>query len=100
MLESAPAIVSYNFEDIDWAAVAVQAGYDAIVNEMNALGSSTWVSQVVFDPFFTASSPVALTVNNGSENIAAFGVSGQLFFYWMDSSGAWHQELVAPAGAN
>jgi hypothetical protein len=101
-VDSAPAIVAYN-EGVNYAAVVFQAGpLDEIVNAMNPEGDSTWevyVVNVSLPPWLTAASPVSATVNNGSENIAAFGVSGQLYFYWF-GSGGWHQELVAPGGAN
>jgi hypothetical protein len=49
-------------------------------------------------------SDVAVTENNGSENLAYFGFSdgseGNLEFAWADSAGQFHQEVVAPAGVN
>jgi hypothetical protein len=36
-----------------------------------------------------------VTDNNGSQNIAAFGASGNLLFYGPDSTGAWQQEVVS-----
>jgi hypothetical protein len=102
---SAPSIVAYNFEDLDWAGIAYQAGVlDSLVYAMNAQGSSVWPLDAVntaTPDWFLAASPVAVTVNDYMVNIAAFGVSGQLYFYWTDgSSGTWHQELVAPGTAD
>ena len=102
-VESAPSIVAYNFEDLNWAGVAFQGPIASLDNYMNANGSSAWPSQIVGPspfPILTASSPVSVTANNGSENIAAFGADGQLYFYWADSDLNWHQEEVAPIGAN
>jgi hypothetical protein len=61
-------------------------------------GSGTWNSTQVIngalsDPDKTASNP-SITVNNGSVNIAVEGETGDLWFYWEDSSGAFHQETV------
>ena len=102
-VDSAPAIVAFNTLDLPYVAVPFQAGpEDSIVNPMQAQGDSTWELQVVnvaLPPWLIAASPVSVTVNNGTENIASFGVSGQLWFYWF-GTGAWHQELVAPGGAN
>ena len=46
-------------------------------------------------PGTVASNP-SITVNNGSVNIAVEGDTGDLWFYWEDSSGAFHQETVTP----
>ena len=64
-------------------------------------GSGTWTSTQVIngglsDPGKTASNP-SITVNNGSVNIAVEGESGDLWFFWEDSSGAFHQETVDTA---
>jgi len=40
-------------------------------------------------------------MNNGSVNIAVFASSGDPDFYWQDSSGTFHQEVVSsPASIN
>ena len=43
--------------------------------------------------------PATVTRNNGSENIAVFGVLGDLDFYWQGSRG-FEEEIVAVAGIN
>jgi hypothetical protein len=35
-----------------------------------------------------------VTDNNGSENIAVFDATGNLVFYWRDSSGAFWKETI------
>jgi hypothetical protein len=39
----------------------------------------------------TVASNASITVNNGSVNIAAEGDTGDLWFFWEDNSGAFHQ---------
>jgi hypothetical protein len=39
----------------------------------------------------------SITMNDGSVNIAVEGYLGDLWFYWQDSSGAFHQETVDTA---
>ena len=36
----------------------------------------------------------SITMNDGSVNIAVEGEPGDLWFFWQDSSGAFHQETV------
>ena len=36
-----------------------------------------------------------VTRNNGSENVAVFGLGGGLDFYWQDSAGDFLEEIVA-----
>jgi hypothetical protein len=45
----------------------------------------------------TVASNASITVNNGSVNIAVEGESGDLWFFWEDSSGAFDQETVDTA---
>jgi hypothetical protein len=54
----------------------------------------------VNNPGPQAASAATVTINQGSENIAVFGTAGDLEFYWEDSTGAFHEETVAAAGAN
>jgi hypothetical protein len=54
----------------------------------------------LFPGWGIADSTPTVTMNDGSENLATFGASGNLYFYWQDSSGAFQQELVAPASIN
>src|ERR1700691_1035153 len=72
------------------------SGYMGVSSSVG--GSGTWTSTQVIngglsDPDKTASNP-SITVNNGSVNIAVEGESGDLWFYWEDSSGSFHQETV------
>jgi hypothetical protein len=62
-------------------------------------GSGTWQYQAAYGDGGAGAAPAA-TMNNGSLNIAVFASSGDLDFYWQDSSGAYHQELVSPASLN
>jgi hypothetical protein len=66
---------------------------------LNANGSGTWQALDVHGAHIAASAPGA-TVNNDSENIAVFAPSGDLDFYWEDSTGKYHAEEVAAAGFN
>jgi hypothetical protein len=93
---SAPSITTYSDEDgQDWVGVAAQGPLDSLLNYVNANGSGIWLPQVVSDFFFAAGSAPTVTVNNGSENIAAFGASGNLLFYGPGSNGLWQQEVVS-----
>jgi hypothetical protein len=44
-------------------------------------------------PGKTAGNP-SIAMNDGSVNIAVEGEPGDLWFFWQDSSGAFHQETV------
>jgi hypothetical protein len=93
---SAPSITTYTDEDgQDWAGVVAQGPLDSLLNYVNANGSGIWLPQVVSDFFFAAGSAPTVTNNNGSENIAAFGASGNLLFYGPGSNGVWQQEVVS-----
>ena len=68
------------------------------------MGVSTWITHLLQQQYSTnpcrcqilsGSAPV-ITENNGSDNIAIFTASGgYLFFYWSDSTGTFHKEVVA-----
>ncbi len=62
-------------------------------------GTGTWQYQAAAGDGGAGAAPAA-TMNNGSLNIAVFGSNGNLYFYWQDSSGNYHQELVSPASLN
>ena len=66
----------------------------------NVNGSGTWTWTALYNNSPTAPIAVgdpAITMNNGSENIAFEDVNGNLDFYWQDSSGAFHGETVDTA---
>ena len=94
---SAPSITTYSDADgQDWADVVVQGPIDGLLNFVNANGSGTWLSQAVSDfPIFNAGSAPTVIGNNGTENIAAFGASGNLLFYGPDRNGVWRQQVVS-----
>jgi hypothetical protein len=66
-------------------------------------GTSTWHQETVAGANTTYSAPALANIGNG-ENLAYFGYydesEGALMFAWSDSSGQFHQELVAAAGVN
>ncbi|MGH3186617.1 MAG: hypothetical protein ACRDOL_05010 [Streptosporangiaceae bacterium] len=62
-------------------------------------GSGTWQWQQAAGEGGAGAAPAA-TMNNGSLNIAVFGSNGNLYFYWQDGSGNYHQELVSPQNLN
>ena len=71
-------------------------GYMDVSTNVN--GSGTWTSVDVIQgapsaPGKTAGNP-SITMNDGSVNIAVEGEPGDLWFFWQDSSGAFHQETV------
>jgi hypothetical protein len=94
---SAPSITAYSDADgQDWAGVVVQGPTDSLLNFVNANGSGTWQPRAVSDfPIFNAGSAPTVIGNNGTENIAAFGASGNLLFYGPDSTGVWRQQVVS-----
>jgi hypothetical protein len=57
-------------------------------------GTTDWQQQFQVSPGQTGASVPAVTMNNGSENIAEVDTSGNLDFYWQDSSGHFHAEAV------
>jgi hypothetical protein len=66
----------------------------------NVNGSGTWTWTALYNNSPTAPIAVgdpAITMNNGSENIAFEDANGNLDFYWEDSSGAFHGETVDTA---
>jgi hypothetical protein len=77
-------------------ATAELSGYMGVSSSVG--GSGTWTStQVISGPLSApvhVSSNPSTTLNNGSVNIAVEGQTGDLWFYWEDSSGAFHQETV------
>jgi hypothetical protein len=62
-------------------------------------GTTTWQYQAAAGEGGAGAAPAA-TMNNGSLNIAVFGSNGNLYFYWQDGSGNYHQELVSPQSLN
>ena len=57
-------------------------------------GSGAWGAQ---NPrTVVPGSDPSITANDGLNNIAMFGFTGGLYFYWEDSNGGWHQETVDP----
>jgi hypothetical protein len=67
----------------------------------NVNGSGTWssaqlITTGIFQPGGVMGDP-SVTMNDGSVNIAVEDYQGNLDFYWEDSSGAYHQELVDTA---
>jgi hypothetical protein len=71
-------------------------GYMDVSTNVN--GSGTWTSTNVINgapsaPGKVASNP-SITMNDGSVNIAVEGETGDLWFFWQDSSGTFHQETV------
>ena len=91
---SRPAIVAEN-GGVDVVAPTTS---DALWNYEEANGSSVWQAQAVDtgigDPEGAVGSPASVTDNNGSENIAVFDATGNLVFYWRDSSGAFWKETI------
>jgi hypothetical protein len=86
---------------VDWAAVVAQGPIDSLLNFVNANGSEIWDPLAVSDfPIFKAGSAPTVTGNNGSEDIAAFGASGNLLFYGPDSNGVWRQQVVSRVTAS
>jgi len=75
-------------------------GYMGVSTNVNFTG--TWTSAQV--PVGNGLAPQpgvgdnpAITINRGSVNIADEDGSGNLDFYWQDSSGTFHQETVDTA---
>jgi hypothetical protein len=64
-------------------------------------GTGTWTSTQVINTGLSQLQGVggvpSITMNDGSVNIAVEGYPGDLWFYWQDSSGAFHQETVDTA---
>ena len=83
---------------MDEVRVVAQAAGD-LFTYANTNGSTIWGGQAVTG-WYTAASDPGVTVNNGSENIAAFSFTGELDFYWEDSTGNYQKEVVAAAGVN
>jgi hypothetical protein len=92
---SAPAITTYSGPS-DGVRVVAQGPAGALTSYANTNGSGIWAIQTVRGPGTTGSA-ATVTENNGSENIAVFGVSGDVDFYWENSAGAYQKELAAPA---
>lgn len=61
-------------------------------------GTADWQQQFQVSPGQTGASVPAVTMNKGSENIAEVDTSGNLDFYWQDSSGYFHAEAVDTSG--
>jgi hypothetical protein len=47
---------------------------------------------------FGPDASVPAIINDGSENVADIDASGNLDFYWQDSSGQFHMEAVDTSG--
>ena len=94
----APAITTDSARPVV-VARAVQGVLQSYAS-LNTSGNGQWVGQRVNNPGPQAASAATVTINQGSENIAVFGTAGDLEFYWEDSTGAFHEETVAAAGAN
>jgi hypothetical protein len=56
-------------------------------------GSPDWQVNGPRGLLFTGSDP-AITENDGSDNLAIFAAAGDLLFFWDDSSGTFHSEVV------
>src|SRR5581483_1018649 len=91
-----PAITTNKFEIVDGVTLVAQQASGALHAYLNANGSGTWQAVDVHGAHIAASAPGA-TVNNDSENIAVFGLGGDLDFYWEDSLGHYQEEEVAGA---
>ena len=77
--------------------------FGALADQTDVNGSGTWqyttvCGQGLFNPECAVSAPSA-TMNGGLLNIADEDASGNLNFFWQDSSGTFHEELV-DTGAN
>lgn len=59
-----------------------------------------WDRESVNSPASPAGSDAAVTLNGVSQNIAVFGPTGDLDFYWQSDDGVFTKEVIAPAGAN
>jgi hypothetical protein len=68
-----------------------------MIDSTNVNGNPAWqLSQVTFEQ--TDASAPAVTMNNGSLNIADIQSSGNLNFYWQASSGQFFAEVVDNSG--
>jgi hypothetical protein len=59
-----------------------------------------WTRESVNSSASPAGSDAAVTLNGVSQNIAVFGPTGDLDFYWQSDDGVFTKEVIAPAGAN
>lgn len=97
-----PSITAYSDGGGDGVDVVTSSYFGRPYSYINYNGNGTWYlndsDQVGLD------SDVSVTENNYSQNLAYFGYydgsEGTLLFAWSDSSGQFHQELVAAAGVN
>jgi hypothetical protein len=75
--------------------------FDDLADQTDVNGSGTWqyssvCSQALFQPECAVTAPSA-TMNGGLLNIAVEDSGGNLTFYWQDSSGTFHKEVVDTA---
>src|SRR5580704_2240833 len=95
-----PSIVAYpgNPGGVHVVARGLLGDSPGVSTDVN--GSGTWTWTALYNNSPTAPIAVgdpAITMNNGSENIAFEDINGNLDFYWEDSSGAFHGETVDTA---
>ena len=93
----APAITTYpggvHVVDRDW--------FGQLADKSTSNGTGTWqwtgVGPGGVEAVDGSRSDPAVTMNDGSENIAEIDITGNLDFYWQDSDGQYIQEVVDTA---
>jgi hypothetical protein len=85
----APAITT----DTGGVHVADREYFGQLADKSTSNGTGTWQWTGVGVQGGSRSDP-AVTMNDGSENIAEVGSDGNLYFYWQDSAGQYIQEVV------
>jgi hypothetical protein len=95
-----PAITPFVYDGTtDEVHIVAPSLLNGLTDYAAADGSDIWQALGV-DGLGIAGSAATVTENNGSENIAVFAPSGELDFYWTNSTGAYQKEVVAAAGVN
>jgi len=97
---SGPSIVAYpgNPGGVHVVARGLLGDSPGVSTDVNGSGDWTWTALYNNGPTAPVAAGVpAITMNNGSENIAFIDIQGDLLFYWEDSSGAFHGETVDTA---
>jgi len=75
--------------------------FDIPASYTDANGSGTWQGHGIRNPFtYAAGSDPVVTENNGMENVAVYGLNGELDFFWQNGSGHFVKETVAAVGVN
>ena len=93
--QPAIAIDGLSLVVVTHAQAGVLASYGS--GDVNGVG---WNREPVNTATSPAGSDAAVTLNGVSQNIAVFGPTGDLDFYWQSDDGAFTKEVIAPAGAN